>query len=382
MTLSRNAVVTLSREPANPSRWAEISQVGGRAGSIRSIGWSIAFRAKAMPKASKSRSAVIIIEGESGKHNNMMQPVQRITDRGADPVNGRVVADFSKIAWNGGMISVALVGGALTVTPLLFCIFVLLTWTTLLTGHSIGMHRMMIHRSFSATPWIEKALVYIGVVVGMGGPATIIATHDLRDWAQRQSVAHDFFTHRQTYWKDLAWQLFCRFEFEKAPLLTIESKFSSDPFYIFLDRSWRWHQLAIALPTYLLGGFPAVVWCVCTRVSLSVIGHWTITYFCHNPGPGKWQVPEAGVQASNLPGFGFLTFGECWHNNHHAFPESARVGLDRGQTDPAAWLIEQFEKMGLVDNVGQPRSNCEQDDLLVADHGTRTVSTASAASPG
>jgi fatty-acid desaturase len=52
----------------------------------------------------------------------------------------------------------------------------------------------------------------------------------------------------------------------------------------------------------------------------------------------------ASAQASNLPGLGLFTYGECWHNNHHAFPESARIGLDPGQADPGWWVLQQFAK--------------------------------------
>jgi stearoyl-CoA desaturase (delta-9 desaturase) len=113
----------------------------------------------------------------------------------------------------------------------------------------------------------------------------------------------------------------------------------------------------------LFGGLDLVVWGIFVRVAISTIGHWTITYFCHNPGPGKWHVKNAAVQASNIPGLGFLTYGECWHNNHHAFPESARIGLDTGQSDPAYWFIKLLEKMGLANNIGKPRSYCKREDL-------------------
>jgi fatty-acid desaturase len=316
----------------------------------------------------------------------MMAPVHRIDGTGANPVQGRVRIDIAKTLWNGGMIVIGLVGAALTFSWTNLLTFITLTWVTLMVGHSAGMHRFMIHRSFAGKPWVEKTLVYIGVLVGMGGPSAIIATHDMRDWAQRQARAHDYFTHRQGFWRDLSWQLFYRFDCDHPPKLGIESKFHDDPFYRFLDRSWRWHQMVIALPAFWLGGLGAVFWLICLRVAVSVAGHWTITYFCHRPGPtgnqGHWHVKEAGVQAANLPGLGMLTFGECWHNNHHAFPESARVGLYAGQSDPAAWFIERLYAAGLVTWMGCPRPESEREDLSALDHGTNTVSTASGSIAG
>jgi stearoyl-CoA desaturase (delta-9 desaturase) len=69
------------------------------------------------------------------------------------------------------------------------------------------------------------------------------------------------------------------------------------------------------------------------------------------------------VQASNLPGLGLLTYGECWHNNHHAFPESARIGLTKGEADPAAWIIEALAKIGWTWNLGTPRPESQREDL-------------------
>jgi len=63
---------------------------------------------------------------------------------------------------------------------------------------------------------------------------------------------------------------------------------------------------------------------------------------------------------------GLLTYGECWHNNHHAFPESARIGLEPGQADPGWWMIAFLERWGVARNVGRPRPNSECQDLIEA----------------
>jgi stearoyl-CoA desaturase (delta-9 desaturase) len=58
-------------------------------------------------------------------------------------------------------------------------------------------------------------------------------------------------------------------------------------------------------------------------------------------------VKGASVQASNIPWIGFITHGECWHNNHHAFPEFARIGLEKGQTDSILGIYQLFGKVWL-----------------------------------
>lgn len=294
----------------------------------------------------------------------MMEPVLRVDGRGANAVDGEVVFDLPKAAWNLGMIFLAVILAPLTFSIGAFVFFVVLTYLSLLIGHSAGMHRMMIHRTFECPPLVEKALIYIGVLVGMSGPYGIIKIHDLRDWAQRQSKCHDFFSHKRGYCQDVWWQLTSRFQFSHPPDVNIEEKYRDDKFYQWLEATWRWHQLPLAAVLYWLGGWTFVVWGVFVRVAVSIVGHWTITYVCHNPGPGKWCVKNASVQASNIRGLGLLTYGECWHNNHHAFPESARIGIEKGQADPAWRFIQLLKVFGLAKNVGEPRPNQLRDDLV------------------
>jgi fatty-acid desaturase len=108
---------------------------------------------------------------------------------------------------------------------------------------------------------------------------------------------------------------------------------------------------------------PWLVWGVFVRVAVSVASHWVVTYYAHNPGLGNWRVFRASVQASNLSRIAFLTHGECWHNNHHAFPESARLGLDDGQLDVGWIVLKWLEQRGWVWNLGLPRAASMRDDL-------------------
>jgi fatty-acid desaturase len=293
----------------------------------------------------------------------MMEPVLRVDDKGANPVEGRVVFDHPKLIWNLSMIILAAIFAPMTFTLGSFILFLVLTYFSLLVGHSAGMHRLMIHQSYQCHPIIEKLLIYIGVLVGMSGPHGIIKIHDQRDWAQRKEECHDFFSHKRSYFQDIWWQLTSKFEFKKPPTVTIEAKYGADRFYKWLESTWRFHQLFLAIILYFFGGWPFVVWGVFVRVSVSIVGHWSITYFCHNPGPGSWRVDNASVQASNIRGLGIITYGECWHNNHHAFPESARIGIEPGQQDPAWIFIKFLAYLGLAKNLGKPRDPALRGDL-------------------
>jgi fatty-acid desaturase len=297
----------------------------------------------------------------------MMKPVLRVDGSAADPVMGKPIIDWPKALWNGGMLGATMLFAIPLFSWGAFVLFLVTTYMSLLVGHSVGMHRMMIHRSFDCPEWLERLLIYIGVLVGVSGPYGIIRIHDMRDWAQRQPTCHEFFAHTRSFPVDLWWQLTSRFAFANPPKLTIEPRFADDAFYQFLDKTWRWQQLPLAVLFYAIGGWGWVIWGICARVFISTAGHWTITYICHNPGPGRWTVRNAAVQASNLRGMGLITYGECWHNNHHAFPESARIGLEAGQTDPGWWVVRLLETSGLARNVGRPRPVHLRDDLMASD---------------
>lgn len=299
----------------------------------------------------------------------MMEAVLRVDGEGACPVKGRVRLDAPKALWMMFMVSGSIMAPFFITWPAVLLFFGL-SYFTLLFGHSIGLHRMMIHRSFKAPLAVNRVLIFIGVLVGMGGPRAIINVHDSRDWAQRQPICHDFFAHRRGYIRDIFWQLFCRFDYNHPPKIMIEDEVLNDPYLRFFDRHWRGLQCTLAVIFFMIGGLPWVLWGVCLRVFVSIWGHWTVTYICHNPGAGRWHVIGAGVQAANLstPGalwVGFITHGECWHNNHHAFPESAQIGLQKGQIDPAWWIICGLEKIGWAYDVGRPRPEGLREDLTL-----------------
>ena len=95
---------------------------------------------------------------------------------------------------------------------------------------------------------------------------------------------------------------------------------------------------------------------MCGRITISILGHWGVGYLAHNRGPRDWYVQGAAVQGHNVRYCGLITFGECWHNNHHAFPRSARLGLYPGQVDPGWWMLRLLAACGLVWDIRLPEN--------------------------
>jgi sn-1 stearoyl-lipid 9-desaturase len=153
----------------------------------------------------------------------------------------------------------ALIGAPLTFTWDAFALFLVTTAITICAGHSVGMHRLLIHRSFRSPKWLERFLVYLGTLVGMAGPFGMIAAHDIRDWAQRQVDCHDLFAHRRSFFVDAWWQMHCVVDLDHPPLFVIETETVTDPFYRFIERTWMLQQLPWAILFFTLGGLPWVI---------------------------------------------------------------------------------------------------------------------------
>jgi fatty-acid desaturase len=271
-----------------------------------------------------------------------------------DPCLGTVRWNAGKSLWLTGMVLGWLIGGIAFFSWDAAILFLVTSAVTLCGGHSLGMHRKLIHGSFDCPDWLEKLGVYLGTLVGLGGPFTMMHTHDIRDWAQRQQACHDFFTHRSAVLRDAWWQMHCKLHLDHPPGFRFPDRLSGSRFFRFLEATAMMQQVPWAVLFFLIGGLGWVAWGVCGRVAISIIGHWLIGYFAHNRGQRDWHVTGAATQGYNVRFCGLITFGECWHNNHHAFPGSARIGLRTGQADPGWWVLKGLEATGLVSSLRLP----------------------------
>lgn len=262
--------------------------------------------------------------------------------------DGSVSADPVKTLWVGSMLLLGTVGSAMTANLGAVGLFLGSTIITLCLGHSLGMHRRFIHRSYQCPKWLEYLFVHFGTIVGLAGPYGMLRTHDMRDWAQRQNECHDYFSHSQVWYRDLWWQMFCSIRLDAPPTFDIEASIAEDTVYKWMERTWMLQQLPWAVLFFWIGGWSWVFWGICSRVSISIFGHWMIGYFAHNRGDRSWHVVDAAAQGYNIPWAALITMGESWHNNHHAFPGSAKLGIDAGQWDPGWWVLLALQRVGLA----------------------------------
>jgi len=289
----------------------------------------------------------------------------RVSAMSLDSVSvGTVQYSPIKSAWFLGMLVSAVVGGAATFSWSAFTAFLFATAVVLLFGHSLGSHRKLVHDSYQCPKWLEYLFVYLGVQVGLAGPIGLLRQHELRDYAQRLPSCHDYLRHGRSALVDAWWQLNCELVLLDPPTIRIEPRISDDRFYQFLERTWMAQQLPLAFLLYAVGGWGYVWWAVCARVTAGVFGHWLIGHLAHNHGAVRREVRGAAVQGHNVRFTSLLTMGECWHNNHHAFPGSARLGIAPGEWDPGWWVLLGLRRLGLVTHLRLPPDLPHRSELV------------------
>jgi fatty-acid desaturase len=257
---------------------------------------------------------------------------------------GEVRLSPQKVLWNGALIASILVSpffvdlGAMVFTALSALVI-------LAIGHSAGLHRGVIHGAYRMGARTERVVVYLAILSGIGGPLGMMRMHNTRDRHQNRPAAPDYYTFAHSALQDASWYLFHEHTGEPAP---IDPAREADPWYRFLERTWRWQQLPWAIVLFAVGGLPWVVWGVGVRTAVCVLGHWYVNQAAHTRGYRRWRMPGSGEEGRNHLVWGALAMGEGWHNNHHAWPDSARFGVAAWELDPGWWVVCGLRRLGLV----------------------------------
>lgn len=227
--------------------------------------------------------------------------------------------------------------------PELALLAILYTLTTL--GIGIGYHRMLAHRSFRAHPVIKCIVLIFGSMALQGNSLEWAATH-VKHHAQadREGDPHsplEGFLHAHLGW------LFNTGVSNADPKVYCPHLLE-DQIVIFTNRTyWLWVALGLLIP-FLVAGWPGLLWGGLVRIFLLHHTTWSVNSVCHMFGKREFETND---QSHNEWIVGLLTFGEGWHNNHHAFPRSAFHGLHWWQFDLNGYTIWLLERLRLAEDV-------------------------------
>ncbi|MBA2516682.1 MAG: acyl-CoA desaturase [Solirubrobacterales bacterium] len=235
-------------------------------------------------------------------------------------------------------------------------------------GVTIGFHRLFTHRSFEAKPWLRALLAVLGSMSIQGAVIHWVADHRKHHtFTDEEGDPHSPHTHGAPGWRGVVKGLWHShmgwlFDGERTSASRFAPDLKKDPLIRKIDSLFPvWALLGLAIP-FLLGfalsggdliaGVTAFVWAGLVRVFLLHHATWSVNSICHMYGEQPFAIKD---QSRNNWMVAFVSLGEGWHHSHHAFPTSARHGLQRLQFDPSFALISGFERMGWAWNVKSPK---------------------------
>jgi stearoyl-CoA desaturase (delta-9 desaturase) len=235
-------------------------------------------------------------------------------------------------------------------------------------GIGTGFHRYLTHGAFKAKRWLRIVLTLAGSTAIEGAPTQWVADHRRHHaYSDREGDPHSPWRYGASFWgltkglmyAHMGWLLYR----ETSNRDRFAPDLMADRDMRRIDRLFPWIVAgSIALPA-IIGGLVTWSWAGALSgffwaglVRIAVLHHvtWSINSICHVVGERPFATRE-GDKAANFWPLAVLSFGESWHNLHHADPTCARHGVDRGQVDANARLIWIFEKLGWVWNVRWPK---------------------------
>jgi stearoyl-CoA desaturase (delta-9 desaturase) len=213
-------------------------------------------------------------------------------------------------------------------------------------GTTVGLHRLLTHRSFDTPPAVRLVLLILGVMANQGRPIDWAANH-LKHHANSDREGDPHSPLDGMFHAHMGWILTApRAERERYCRHLLE-----DPLVSFVDRTaMLWLVLGFAIP-YLIGGWSGFLWGGVVRITFGNHVVFTVNSICHSFGSQPFDTRDG---SRNNWWVALLAFGEGWHNNHHAFPSMAFHGMTSGQVDASAGLIRLLTRLGLAWNVKQP----------------------------
>ncbi len=229
-----------------------------------------------------------------------------------------------------------------------------LYWVTACLGVTIGYHRLLSHRSFMVPRWLERFFATCGAISCQHGPIDWVGLHRHHHSFSDTEVDHHN-SKKGFWWSHMGW-MFKDVEALKA-VPKLSADLIKDPYYRFLNKYFLFLQIPIALSLYVIGqklgvgGWAMVLWGVPLRLVVVYHVTWLVNSATHCWGEAPF---ESGDSSKNNAWVAALTFGEGWHNNHHAFPNSARQGLLKGQIDITWEHIKFLARLGLAKKVKLP----------------------------
>lgn len=247
-----------------------------------------------------------------------------------------------------------------------------LWWVSGSLGIGIGFHRLLTHRGFKTPKFVEYFLTFCGTLALQGGPIYWITTHRLHH-AFTDAPGDPHSPRDGVYWSHMGWMV-------KGTAQTHDEEtrrryapdLMNDRFHSFMNKVWWVPIIISAILLLAFGGWTMLLWCVFLRVTAQLHFTWLVNSATHIWGSRRYETHD---DSTNNWWVALLTFGEGWHNNHHAYPRAARHGVAWYEVDTNWWTIRTMKMLGLAKSIKLIKKPVKQESTNPA---TKELSEATA----
>ena len=236
----------------------------------------------------------------------------------------------------------------------------ILWWVAGSVGIGVGYHRLLTHRGFQAPKWLEYTLSVLGTLALQSGPLTWVTTHRLHHaFTETDKDPHS--PRHGTYWAHMGWIFRGTAQNQSwATMMRYSPDLTRDRFQVALNKYYYVPTLITAAILFAIGGWTMVLWAIGLRTVFGWHMTWLVNSATHLWGTRRFETRD---DSRNNALIAAVSFGEGWHNNHHAFPRSAKHGLSWYQIDINWIQIWLMEKAGIVKDVYVYEEKNENADL-------------------
>jgi fatty-acid desaturase len=231
---------------------------------------------------------------------------------------------------------------------------IVLYWIAGSLGIGMGFHRLLTHRGYRVPKVVEYFLAICGTLALEGGPIQWTATHRIHHaHTDRDGDPH---TPRDGgWWSHVGWVVIGTAQgHSQSVLQQYAPDLVKSRFYVWTNRFFYVPTIILGIILFAAGGWGVMLWGIFLRVTLGLHATWLVNSATHLWGKKRF---ETGEDSRNSLWVALLTFGEGWHNNHHAYPTSARHGLKWYEIDFNWWGIRVLQLIGLARAVKRVRFN-------------------------
>ncbi len=219
-----------------------------------------------------------------------------------------------------------------------------------LFGVSLGYHRLLAHRSFRAPKIVERILATCGALTLQGGPLQWVAVHRMHHaYSDTGSDPHN--ARRGFWWSHMLWMCFSEGQ-RNDPIVMrkFARDIAADPYLVWLGKVGPQFLLQALMGIFLfyLGGWNYVVWGMLVRCCVFYHVTWLLNSAAHKYGYKNFTQDDL---STNCWWVALLDFGDGWHNNHHAFPDSATNGIRWWEFDITWQVIRLMNMLGIASDI-------------------------------